>query len=126
MSDDRPRPRAGRRLALAGLVALLALGGCGKGKYVGLMPANQRPELELTQVPASTTQPYFYAYEIRWAGFDADGVVDHYLYCVDPPTTAGTDTPWSRPPRTGRRSCSAPTRWIRRPRAPGTPTTPSS
>ncbi len=94
MSDDRPRPRAGRRLALAGLVALLALGGCGKGKYVGLMPANQRPELELTQVPASTTQPYFYAYEIRWAGFDADGVVDHYLYCVDPPTTAGTDTPW--------------------------------
>lgn len=84
-------------LALAGLAALLslvALGGCGKGKYVGLMPPNQRPELELTQVPASTTEPYFYAYEIRWAGFDADGVIDHYLYCIDPPTAAGADTPW--------------------------------
>lgn len=73
---------------------LAALGGCGKGRYVGALPANQRPELELTQAPASTSEPYFYAYELRWAGFDADGVVDHYLYCVDPPTVTGVDTPW--------------------------------
>lgn len=81
-------------LALACLAAVVVLGGCGKGRYVGLMPPNQRPELELTQVPASTTEQYFYAYEIRWAGYDADGVIDHYLYCVDPPTATGADTPW--------------------------------
>lgn len=73
---------------------LAALGGCGKSRYVGSLPANQRPELELTQAPASTSEPYFYAYELRWAGFDADGVVDHYLYCVDPPTATDVDTPW--------------------------------
>lgn len=92
------RTGPGRRfaigLALVGLASLGALAGCGKGRYVGLLPANQRPEVELTQVPSSTTEPYFYAYEIRWAGFDPDGVVDHYLYCVDPPTVAGVDTPW--------------------------------
>lgn len=95
---NRARARRGRALlasaGLAALLALAALAGCGKGRYVGLLPPNQRPEIELTQVPASATEPYFYAYEIRWAGFDADGVIDHYLYCVDPPTVTGVDTPW--------------------------------
>lgn len=88
------RPRALLVAGAAALIALAALAGCGKGKYEGLLPANQRPELELTQVPSSTTEPYFYAYEVRWAGFDSDGWIDHYLYCVDPPTVAGSDTPW--------------------------------
>lgn len=94
MTTARPRRGLVNALALAGVAALVALAGCGKGQYVGLLPLNQRPEIELTQVPATTDEPYFYAYEIRWAGFDSDGVVDHYLYCVDPPTVAGTDTPW--------------------------------
>lgn len=88
------RRRLARGLAVAGLVALAALGGCGKGRYVGLLPLNQRPEIELTQVPSDPNEQYFYAYEIRWAGFDSDGTIDHYLYCVDPPTVADVDTPW--------------------------------
>lgn len=88
------RARLAARFAVACAAALALLAGCGKGKYVGVMPANQRPEIELTQSPATTTEQYFYAYEMRWAGFDADGVVDHYLYCVDPPVAAGADTPW--------------------------------
>lgn len=93
---NRARCRAAAVLAAAGLLALGALAGCGKGKYSGVLPENLRPELELTQVPASATEPYFYAYEVRWAGFDADGAVDHYLYCVDPPLVAGADTAWVR------------------------------
>jgi hypothetical protein len=88
------RIRPALALGAAALLALAALAGCGSGKYTGVLPANQRPEIELTQVPASTTEPYFYAYEVRWAGFDSDGGVDHYLYCVDPPVTAESDTPW--------------------------------
>lgn len=81
-------------LATATLAALLALAGCGKKLYQGVLPANQRPEVELTQVPASPSQDYFYAYEIRWAGYDPDGSVSHYLYCIDPPSAADADTPW--------------------------------
>lgn len=97
MSSPGPPRRFAAALLFAGALALVSLGtlaGCAKGKYSGLLPENQRPEVELTQAPASTTEQYFYAYELRWAGFDADGVVDHYLYCVDPPTEAESDTPW--------------------------------
>lgn len=84
-----------RGVVVAGFAAaLLAAWGCGASPYKGVMPANQRPSMELTQAPASTTQPYFYSYEFRWAGYDPDGVVDHYLYCVDPPTRTAVDTPW--------------------------------
>src|SRR5258707_368402 len=58
------------------------------------LPPNQRPTLEVTQAPASSTQPFFYAYEVRWAGFDADGRIDHFRYVIDPPTEADADTPW--------------------------------
>lgn len=57
---------------------------------------NQPPTVTLTQAPATTTQPYFYAYEIFWTGYDPDGAVDHYEYAVDPPTRAGQDTAWVR------------------------------
>ncbi len=94
MTNRRNRRRLAGAAAVAAALLLAFLPGCGKGKINGLLPANQRPEVELTQVPASTTQQYFYAYEIRWAGFDADGSIDHYLYCIDPPTEALADTPW--------------------------------
>lgn len=86
--------RSIRAALLPVAAALLALSGCSPFKYTGVLPLNQRPVVELNQAPASTTQPYFYAYEMRWAGFDMDGTIDHFLYCVDPPTTAGADTPW--------------------------------
>jgi hypothetical protein len=61
-----------------------------------VLPAvvNQPPEISLTQAPATSGRPYFYAYEIFWTGYDPDGRVDHYLYAVDPPTAAHADTPW--------------------------------
>lgn len=85
-------PRRGRSPAAAAVLALLAAG-CSKGRLPVLGP-DQRPTVEITQAPAVSTQPFFYAYEIRWAGFDMDGNVDHFLYCVDPPTRANADTPW--------------------------------
>ena len=85
-----PRRRRGRAMAAA-LVLIAA--GCGKGRLPVLGP-DQRPTVEITQAPAVATQPFFYAYEIRWAGFDMDGTVDHFLYCVDPPSGARADTPW--------------------------------
>lgn len=89
--------RASRRSALAALAALTLAGiiGCGKGPVLAPL-ANQRPRVEITQAPSDPHQPFFYAYEIRWAGFDTDGRVDHFLYCVDPPTEAEVDTPWVR------------------------------
>ena len=55
---------------------------------------NQRPTIEVTQAPASTTQPFFYAYELRWAGYDSDGRIDHFRYSIDPPTQAESETVW--------------------------------
>lgn len=84
-----------RRLLPVAIVFLAALAvGCGKSLYVGLLPANEPPTIELTQAPASATLPYFYAYEMRWAGFDMDGTVSHYLYTVDPPSRANAETTW--------------------------------
>src|SRR5689334_15137283 len=82
------------RCALVAL-AFGALGPCGRRRKIHLPTVvNQRPEVTLTQSPVTTNSPYFYSYELSWTGFDPDGQIDHYLYCVDPPTTAGVDTPW--------------------------------
>ncbi|MCC6650064.1 MAG: hypothetical protein IT348_02825 [Candidatus Eisenbacteria bacterium] len=86
-------------LAAALLLLALAAAGCGKSLYVGLLPLNQPPEVELTQAPASPTAPYFYAYEMRWAGFDQDGEISHYLYAIDPPSAANSETTWVRTTR---------------------------
>lgn len=89
-----------RRLARFALLVLVLLAivaaGCGKKLYSGLLPANQAPTIELTQAPASATLPYFYAYEMRWAGFDMDGTIAYYEYVLDPPTALNSDTTWVR------------------------------
>ena len=85
-----------RTLSL-GLAVMAALSAVGCGKDGVLAPlANKRPRVEITQAPADPRQPSFYAYEIRWAGFDEDGRIDHFLYTVDAPTTAGAETTWVR------------------------------
>src|ERR1041385_4169588 len=48
----------------------------------------------MSQAPTSTTQPFFYSYELRWAGYDIDGHIDHFRYAIDPPDTPGADTAW--------------------------------
>jgi len=67
--------------------------GCARPQTIALLP-NQRPTLEVTQAPVSANQPFFYGYEFRWAGFDADGRIDHFRYALDPPTTADAETTW--------------------------------
>src|SRR5262245_37311135 len=87
--------RRAARWAPALVLSCLAgwLAGCSKQAPLPLGP-NQRPTIEVTQAPASSTQPFFYAYELRWAGFDVDGHVDHFRYTIDPPTAPNSDTVW--------------------------------
>lgn len=78
-----------------GLLSLVS--GCSEG-VKGVFMQNERPTLDLTQAPVSTTDRYFYYYRMNWIGNDPDGRVDHYLYAKDPPTAdqvlAGRDTAW--------------------------------
>jgi len=91
----RPRPRRVRRAsaAAATLLAALILSGCSKPAPLALLP-NQRPTLEVTQAPVSADRPFFYGYELRWAGYDVDGYIAHFRYALDPPTTPESDTAW--------------------------------
>ena len=90
-----PASRAGRGfLAATALIChTLLLSGCSKPELIALLP-NQRPTIEVTQAPVHSDQPFFYGYELRWAGFDEDGRVDHFRYAVDPPTRADAETAW--------------------------------
>jgi hypothetical protein len=85
--------RVPRLAAALSLLAALQLTGCAKPEPIALLP-NQRPTIEVTQAPVSADQPFFYGYELRWAGFDVDGRVDHFRYAIDPPSHADADTVW--------------------------------
>ena len=80
---------------LTALAAALWLAACSKTAPIPLSP-NQRPTLELTQAPVSVSQPFFYGYELRWAGYDADGSISYFRYAIDPPTQPDADTVWVR------------------------------
>ena len=82
--------------ALALFVVSIGLSACSK-KMSALDPGpNTRPTLEVTQAPVSSTEPFFYGYELRWAGFDVDGRIDHFRYAIDPPTRTDAETTWTR------------------------------
>src|SRR5262252_4355990 len=98
LSPSSPAPPARRRRRFAPAVALAPLllaplwfAACSKQSPIALGP-NQRPTIELTQAPATTTVPFFYAYELRWAGFDVDGHIDYFRYAIDPSGQANADT----------------------------------
>src|SRR5258706_10605133 len=93
MSQSGPRRAAHAGAALALLSVAISLAACSKSPPLELGP-NQRPTMEVTQAPVSATQPFFYAYELRWAGFDVDGHIDHFRYTIDPPTQTVADTVW--------------------------------
>ena len=93
MSPAGVRRASQAAATLALMFSIAWLPACSKQAALPLLP-NQRPTLDVTQAPASSTQPFFYAYEVRWAGFDADGRIDHFRYAIDPPTEADADTPW--------------------------------
>lgn len=77
------------------LVLACILVGCSTGPRGTFLP-NQRPTVELTQFPASSTHRFFYSYELEWSGADPDGFVDYYMYVVDAPSAPGSDTAWVR------------------------------
>jgi hypothetical protein len=85
--------RPARAAAALMAFAALWLSSCAKPAAIALLP-NQRPTIEVTQAPVSANQPFFYGYEFRWAGYDADGRIDHFRYALDPPTTADAETAW--------------------------------
>ncbi|MCE9627080.1 MAG: hypothetical protein K8R56_04085 [Candidatus Eisenbacteria bacterium] len=92
--------QSGVRRALPVLAALalfavsIGLSACSKKAGVLDLGPNTRPTLELTQAPVTATQPFFYGYELRWAGFDTDGRIDHFRYAIDPPTATDAETVW--------------------------------
>ena len=75
-------------------VTAFLVAACSKKAVVLPTLPNARPTLEVTQAPITTTQPFFYGYEIRWAGYDTDGRIDHYRYALDPPSRADAETTW--------------------------------
>jgi len=90
MSPVRAARACAALLALSAFVALLS--GCSR-EAIPLLP-NVRPTIEVTQAPVNANQPFFYGYELRWAGYDVDGSIDHFRYAIDPPTQLGAETTW--------------------------------
>jgi hypothetical protein len=88
--------RQSRSAVAAALVLSLTvlLAGCSKDRLRATAMENQQPTVRLTQAPTPSPNPTYYAYELYWTGFDPDGAVDHYRYCVDPPTEASAETAW--------------------------------
>lgn len=81
------------RLAFA---CALAFGwvSCSRQGVHGLAILNQRPTVELSQVPVPSETTGTYVYELSWAGFDPDGRVTGFFYAVDPPSATGAETTW--------------------------------
>jgi hypothetical protein len=77
------------------LLALAVAGSCAKTPRLVALP-NQRPRVVITTAPAAGSQIGTYAYDISWAGYDADGSIDHFLYSVDPPTSSPSETTWTK------------------------------
>ncbi len=98
MSQSGVRRAAPLLAALALFAVSFGLPACSKKTAVLELGPNVRPTLELTQAPVTTTQPFFYGYELRWAGYDSDGRIDHFRYSVDPPTRTDAETTWFNTP----------------------------
>src|SRR6267142_2009005 len=83
-------PRSQNRLAHVAAAVLLGLSGlllhaCSKLGVHGVALENQRPTVELSQVPVPGDTAGTYVYELSWAAFDADGRITRFQYAVDPP-----------------------------------------
>ena len=80
--------------SLALLVPLWLLSSCSERTIQGIHVLNQRPTVELSQVPVPADTMGTFVYELSWAGFDADGRIARFQYVVDPPSAAGAETAW--------------------------------
>ena len=96
-------PQSSPRRIAAALAALLALAafGCGKSGIGSIRPLfNERPTIRLTAAPINEADTAFFAYEMHWSAYDADGRIDHYEYAIDPQGGAAPETTWVRTTRT--------------------------
>ena len=83
------------------LAALVGLGGPGCSRQLkNTLVPNLPPTLRLTHAPIDTTSESFYVYRMNWVGYDPDGRVVRFEYCVDPPTQTGVVIPWVSTTRT--------------------------
>jgi hypothetical protein len=91
---NRKSLRAAFSAAALLVLASLNIGGCSSKDLPGVLVANQRPTVELTNAPATpdSARPYFYAYKVNWSGNDPDGRIAYYEYAVDPPHVVVYDT----------------------------------
>lgn len=97
----RPLPLG---LVAAALVVLILIGlpGCGDDGAgedrdddgTGVFVPNMPPSV--AELSATTPHDLGAVYEVEfsWTAYDADGRVDHFLYCVDPEDLAGTGATW--------------------------------
>jgi hypothetical protein len=80
---------------------LLAASSCSKDKLKSIVIPNARPTVTITSAPIDPNQVCIpdpvrscYSITVNWVGYDPDGRVDHYLFAIDPPTTANAETTW--------------------------------
>src|SRR5262245_50585603 len=99
-SPVRPRTGLARVVVPAFAVAAGALlaAGCASDKIGGTLVPNLPPSVEFTHAPIGPdqSQPDFYAYRVFWSGYDPDGRVDRFEYCIDP---TPAESAWVRTPR---------------------------
>jgi len=77
------------------LMSIATLGwGCSRGSLHGTFAPNQRPVVLLTHAPEHPQDRYSYAYEFKWSGYDPDGIVDYFVYAVDPTGGSSPETSW--------------------------------
>ena len=77
----------------AGFLVVVASLGCEKAGVKFFVP-NQRPTVDLTAAPVSTSDTAWYSYRMNWSGSDADGRIERFEYAIDPPTTPDAETLW--------------------------------
>ena len=83
------------------LAVLVGLGGAGCSKRLkNTVVPNLPPTVRLTHAPIDTTSESFHVYRMNWVGYDPDGRVTRFEYCVDPPTQTDAVIPWVSTTRT--------------------------
>lgn len=92
-----------RIVALAvGLAALAVLAVACSPERIRIAPlANELPTVRITGAPIDTSvqctpdpAKSCYSLTLQWVGNDPDGRVTHYLFAIDPPSSAAAETTW--------------------------------
>jgi len=91
----KPGPQDSPLGRLAPVVLGLLLCGCGLEPGSRLLP-NQPPEVALDRPAGRPSGEQGQRFALSWKGRDPDGMVDHYVFALDPPAVDRVDPTWSR------------------------------